>query len=72
VQKFQIILKGEMKMVVCVDSSYELGGGGAFVVSVMLSEITIFEQCPKMLGAVVMIYSAGANDRKANCKRFCT
>lgn len=61
-----------MKMVVYVDSSYELGGGGAFMVSVMLSEITVFEQYPEMLGAVVIIYSAGANDRKANCKHFCT
>jgi len=42
------------------------------MVSVIMSEITIFKQCPKMLGAVVMIYSAGAYDRKANYKHFCT
>lgn len=46
--------------------------GGGFMFSVMLSEITIFEQCPKMLGAIVVIYSAGACDRKANYRHFCT
>jgi len=42
------------------------------MVSVMLSEITIFEQCPKMLSAIGMIYNAGACDRKANYKHFST
>lgn len=47
-------------------------GEGAPMISVMLSEIAIFEQCPKMLGAIVMIYSSGAYDRKANFKHFST
>ena len=47
--------------------------GGALKVSlVMLSEISIFEQCPKMFGAVVVIYSASSYDRKADYKHFCT
>jgi hypothetical protein len=58
-------------MVVYVNSSYEIGG--ALKVSlVMLSEISIFEQCPKMFGAVVVIYSASSYDRKADYKHFCT
>jgi hypothetical protein len=41
------------------------------MVSVMLSEISVFERCSKLLGAVVMIYSASACDKRGNYKHFC-